>query len=56
MIKTRRIKNVVILLQSVLSFVVLESTFSPFHIVLGNLLEVCGYSVITDFTSTMFEF
>ena len=32
----------------------LEPTFSTCRIFLGNLCEVFGYSVITDFISTMF--
>ena len=34
----------------------LEPTFAAFLIVLDNLCEVFGCSVITDFTSTMFGF
>ena len=35
---------------------ILETDFSPFPIVLDNLFEVFGCSVITDFVSTIFGF
>ena len=34
----------------------LETDFSPFPTVFDNLFEVFGYSVITDFVSTIFGF